>query len=71
MQTVGAPNLTDKTWVYGSSLATIREIITHGRNNEMPAHRESLGDIKVRLLTAYVYGLSQQDVGEKVAQASP
>lgn len=71
MQTVGAPNLTDKTWVYGSSLATVREIITHGRNNEMPAHRESLGDIKVRLLTAYVYGLSQQDVGEKVAQASP
>ena len=36
---LGAPNLTDKTWLYGSSEATITETITKGRNNRMPASR--------------------------------
>jgi cytochrome c oxidase cbb3-type subunit 3 len=52
-----APNLTDKTWLYGSSEDTIVETITKGRTNRMPAFGEFLGDAKVHLLTAYVYGL--------------
>lgn len=59
MQAIGAPNLTDKVWLYGSSEATIIETVTGGRNNKMPAWQEFLGDAKVHLLTAYVYGLSQ------------
>lgn len=59
MQAVGAPNLTDKTWLYGSSEATIIETITNGRQNKMPAWKEFLGDGKVHLLAAYVYSLSQ------------
>jgi cytochrome c oxidase cbb3-type subunit III len=59
-QVLGAPNLTDKTWIYGSSMDSIRETVTNGRNNEMPAHLPLLGETKVRLLAAYVYGLSQQ-----------
>lgn len=52
-----APNLTDKIWLYGSSEDTIVEGITKGRVNRMPAFGEFLGEGKVHLLTAYVYGL--------------
>ncbi len=52
-----APNLTDKVWLYGSSEAEIVNGITHGRVNRMPAWGEFLGEAKVHLLTAYVYGL--------------
>jgi cytochrome c oxidase cbb3-type subunit 3 len=59
MHAVGAPNLTDKVWLYGSSEATITETINGGRNNKMPAWKEFLGDGKIHVLTAYVYSLSQ------------
>lgn len=59
MQALGAPNLTDKVWLYGSAEATIIETVTNGRQNRMPAWQEFLGDGKVHLLTAYVWGLSQ------------
>ena len=36
-QEVGAPNLTDKIWLYGSDEATIIETITNGRAGVMPA----------------------------------
>lgn len=52
-----APNLTDKVWLYGSSEAEIIAGVTHGRTNRMPAFGEFLGDAKVHLLTAYIYGL--------------
>ncbi len=55
---MGAPNLTDGTWLYSSNEQTIIEGITKGRNNRMPAHKEFLGDAKVHLLAAYVVGLS-------------
>ena len=57
-QAVGAPNLTDKSWLYGGSVATIMETIRGGRNNVMPAFDEFLGEAKVHLLTAYVWSLS-------------
>jgi len=64
MTALGAPNLTDKVWLYGSSEATIVETITKGRANRMPAWKEFLGDAKVHILTAYV--LSQSgNAGEK------
>lgn len=59
MQAIGAPNLTDKTWLYGSAETTIIETITGGRQNKMPAWKEFLGDGKVHLLAAYVYSLGQ------------
>ena len=52
-----APNLTDKTWLYGSSEGEIVDGISHGRVNRMPAWGEFLGEGKAHLLTAYVYGL--------------
>jgi cytochrome c oxidase cbb3-type subunit 3 len=55
---MGAPNLTDKTWLYGGSLATVMEGINKGRNNQMPAFKDLLGEGKIRVLAAYVWGLS-------------
>ena len=54
---LGAPNLTDAVWLYGSTEETIAEGIRNGRNNMMPAQKERLGEAKVHLLAAYVYGL--------------
>jgi len=61
MHALGAPNLTDKVWLYGSSEATIIETITKGRNNQMPAWKEFLGEAKVHLLAGYVYSLTGGD----------
>jgi cytochrome c oxidase cbb3-type subunit 3 len=55
---LGAPNLTDKTWLYGSSEATIVETVTKGRMAMMPAQDKVLSPEKIQLLTAYVWGLS-------------
>ncbi len=57
---LGAPNLTDKTWLYGGGIATIIEGINKGRSNQMPAFGEMLGAGKVHLLAAYVWGLSNR-----------
>ncbi len=64
---MGAPNLTDQVWLYGSSEATIVETLTKGRSSMMPAHRDLLGESRVHVLAAYVYGLSHPDAKRKVA----
>ena len=60
---IGAPNLTDRTWLYGSTEAAITETIAKGRGEasavtRMPAHKDRLDEGKIKLLTAYVFGLS-------------
>ncbi|HTF94985.1 MAG TPA: cytochrome-c oxidase, cbb3-type subunit III [Cellvibrio sp.] len=57
-QLVGAPNLTDKIWLYGGKPATIRQSIRDGRNGVMPAQQELLKEDRIHLLAAYVYSLS-------------
>ena len=57
-KTLGAPNLTDDVWLYGSSEATIVQSILNGRNNRMPAQEHVLTADQIRLLTAWVWGLS-------------
>ena len=64
-----APNLSDKIWLYGSSEDTVIETITKGRVNRMPAFGEFLGEAKVHLLAAYVYGLSKHEKVEAPAAA--
>jgi len=58
MQALGAPDLTDKVWLYGSSEATIVETVIKGRTNQMPAWKDFLGEAKIHLLAAYVLNLS-------------
>ena len=55
---LGAPNLTDNTWLYGSSFAQVQQTLRHGRNGQMPAQENFLGNDKVHLLAAYVYSRS-------------
>jgi cytochrome c oxidase cbb3-type subunit 3 len=56
---LGAPNLADKTWLYGSAEATVIETVTGGRTNQMPAHKALLDEARIHLLTAYVLSLSR------------
>lgn len=57
-QGVGAPDLTDNVWLYGSTPSKITQTILHGRAGVMPAQKEALGEEKVHLLAAYVLSLS-------------
>jgi cytochrome c oxidase cbb3-type subunit III len=65
MQAMGAPNLTDKVWLYGGSEGAIIESIAKGRAGVMPGTDQTLGttsnkEAKLHLLSAYVYSLSQK-----------
>jgi cytochrome c oxidase cbb3-type subunit III len=76
-KTLGAPNLTDNVWLYGNTEAAIVETVTKGRGmstlaagrSAMPAHKDLLGEAKVHILAAYVYGLSRPAAPEPVPQA--
>ena len=56
---LGAPNLTDRNWLHGSTEPVIIETITRGRTSQMPAHKTVLDEAKIHLLTAYVLSLSK------------
>jgi cytochrome c oxidase cbb3-type subunit 3 len=57
-QALGAPNLTDRTWLHGSGEAMLIDVITKGRTNQMPAHKNDLSPVKIKLLAGYVFSLS-------------
>ncbi|MFA7269455.1 MAG: cytochrome-c oxidase, cbb3-type subunit III [Sterolibacterium sp.] len=65
---LGAPNLTDKVWLFSSREDAIIDIITKGRTMQMPAHKDFLGEAKAHILAAYVYGLGG---GVSAAPAAP
>ena len=67
---LGAPNLADDIWLFGDSPETIRQTITRGRSSQMPAHLPLLGELKVRMLAAYVMSLSRKDSGGAGATAA-
>ena len=58
---MGAPDLTDDYWLYGSSNESLRQTIANGRHGIMPPHRELLGETRARLVAAYVWSLSHGD----------
>jgi cytochrome c oxidase cbb3-type subunit 3 len=55
---VGAPNLTDSIWLYGGDPATLTDTVAKGRNGQMPAWGDKLGEQRVKLLAAYVTRLA-------------
>ena len=57
-QMLGAPNLTDDTWLYGGGIEDIKTTLIKGRAGVMPAHKDLLNSDKIHLLTAYVYSMS-------------
>lgn len=54
---LGAPNLTDKIWLYGPDKATIVQGIVNGRGATMPAWGGRLNDATIKSLAIYVYSL--------------
>jgi cytochrome c oxidase cbb3-type subunit 3 len=65
---LGAPNLTDRIWLYGGSEPDIIATITNGRSGQMPAHKDFLGAAKAHLLAAYVWGLSHPEAARGPAK---
>ena len=59
--TLGAPNLTNNIWLYGSTQARVEYTIRRGRNGVMPPWKDILGEDKVHLVTAYVYSLTHKE----------
>ncbi len=56
---LGAPNLANGIWLYGGKPEQIAHSIRAGRNGVMPPHEDMLGEDKIHILTAYVYGLGR------------
>jgi len=56
---LGAPNLTDKTWLHGFGEEAILAMVNGGKSNVMPAHEKRLSPEQIHVLAAYVWSLSQ------------
>lgn len=54
---LGAPNLTDSIWLFGSDKAAIAEGVTRGRASVMPLFAGRLDDTTIKALAVYVHGL--------------
>ena len=55
---LGAPNLTDAVWLHGWGEEAIVAMVTNGKTNVMPAHKERLSAEQIHVLAAYVWSLS-------------
>jgi cytochrome c oxidase cbb3-type subunit III len=54
---MGAPNLTDAIWLYGSDAQAIVDGLWNGRNGMMPAWSTRLDDSTIKALAVYVHTL--------------
>ena len=59
-----------KRQLYGSSEATIVKTILDGRDNRMPAHGDILSPEQIKILTAWVWGLSNKPDAQQPATAA-
>lgn len=53
-QALGAPNLTDRTWIYGGDVQSVYTTIHEGRRGEMPAWGERLNPVERKLLLVWL-----------------
>jgi cytochrome c oxidase cbb3-type subunit 3 len=65
MHAMGAPNLTDKVWLHGWGEEAIVAMINNGKQNMMPAQEGRLTASQIHVLTAYVWGLSNNPIAAK------
>ncbi|MBM3647621.1 MAG: cytochrome-c oxidase, cbb3-type subunit III [Alphaproteobacteria bacterium] len=54
---VGAPNLSDKIWLYGGDKRSVTQIIANSRNGVMPAWADRLDEATIKMLAVYVHSL--------------
>jgi cytochrome c oxidase cbb3-type subunit 3 len=59
-QAMGAPNLSDGTWLHGWGEEAIVRAVTKGITNQMPAQADKLNADQIHVLTAYVWGMSHK-----------
>jgi cytochrome c oxidase cbb3-type subunit III len=59
-QAIGAPNLSDNIWLHGAGEAAIIKRINEGKINKMPAQATLLTPEQIKVLAAYVWGLSNK-----------
>ena len=64
----GAPNLTDKIWLYGGDKATLTTTISKSRQGVMPKWEGILDPVTIKMLAVYVHSLGG---GEKAPAAVP
>jgi cytochrome c oxidase cbb3-type subunit 3 len=57
---LGAPNLSDDTWLHGWGVEAITAMVNSGKVNQMPAQADKLTEAQIHVLTAYVWGLSNK-----------
>ncbi|MDP3654696.1 MAG: cytochrome-c oxidase, cbb3-type subunit III [Rhodoferax sp.] len=57
-QAMGAPNLADDIWLHGYGEAAIIAMVNNGKVNQMPAQGEKLTEAQIKVLTSYVWGMS-------------
>lgn len=76
-QVIGAPDLTDNTWLYGGKVKDVVHSITEGRHGVMPAWKNILHYGQIKNVAHYVLSLSgashdsgAADVGKEVFDTS-
>jgi len=67
-RTVGAPNLTDKIWLYGGDRDTLTQTVTNARYGIMPAWGQKLDPVTLKMVAVYVHSLGG---GEAIPAAAP
>jgi cytochrome c oxidase cbb3-type subunit 3 len=54
---VGAPNLTDKIWIYGGDAQSILTTVWNGRQGHMPTWENRLSPVERKILALYIFDL--------------
>lgn len=57
MREFGAPNLTDKIWLYGGDEASLKTTVNKARYGVMPRWNNRLDPITIKMLAVYVHSL--------------
>ncbi len=57
-QALGAPNLSDNIWLHGAGEVAIIKRVNEGKINQMPTQAAKFTPEQIHVLTAYVWGLS-------------
>lgn len=51
---LGTPSLADDIWLYGGDIDAIKHSISKGRKGVMPAQKERLSELQIKLLSAWI-----------------
>ncbi len=68
MKTVGAPNLTDKIWLYGGDRQTVYQTVYNARAGVMPAWSTRLDENTIRQLSVYLHELGGGEPDDVVVE---